>query len=981
VLRRSRLLAAPVLLLPLLALTGPQTATPAAGPSADRQALDRVFGKGPGAAELVDRTARDFTPLGATSQAFDAVGTTMSAVASARAVAATAGRWAFAGPKDGYYLDPGYQTTPAKYGHSSGIVPAMAADNNDPTGNTLYIGTHGGIFKTTDGGTHWTDLTLGKLPRLGIGALALDPRDSKTLYVGTGVPLLTRSDDAAGTGLYVSHDGGKTFTRGAYTGHGYGVNAISVSPTAVFAATADGLYRSTDRGASWVRVPLKTNAAHTAEYPGKYGNFLTDVAVQPGDPSHVTAAVGYGMGKLRFQDGTLASEGNGLYQSADGGKTFAYLASTSQLTNPTASSDPLGAITLHYSSAPGNGKVLYAVVGDAGKNRGDCEGGLPVPTVVDPVAGLNLTGALCATVINGFYRSADGGASWNLVANYETLLAAPGSQLTLLTALGIGPGYQTGYNKYIADDPTDPSRVVLGLEESYAVTITPPVVPLPAGVPVPAVFQVINKYWDTAGVLEPGTNGTPAGIPYYGGITTTHPDQHIATFVKTTTGSRLYAGNDGGIWRQDTGLTTTGTNSGPGTDLTTCGVVKASTGLSNCDWASLNSLPTVLPYHANMKPDGVVVAGLQDNGTVIIDKAGHGTSVCGGDGVQVGVTKDPKTFYCSTPAQGIQATTDGGKTFTSIYFDGTDIVGGDGLTAYAVDPTDGNHLMRAGRNVVETVDGPRSGDQSSKGFVQVFDAGSSGVKSIDGSTYDWSASGQALSGKNAYVGFCPGLACRGVVTRIDQNRQLIATNVKKGCANAKQSTRCWHKAAAKGLPFGQLVGIAIDPKTPTTLYVSMNTYNFLGLDPKQAGTAKVLVSKDAGEHFTDITANLPYAGANNVVLIGRRLFVATEVGAFTKLVTDPAWKQIGTGLPAVPVRDLQADLSGKHLVASMFGRGVWTFTTAGLSGLTVPRATPAAARAAPGGRLAATGMSVGVGALGIVLMLGAAVAIRRSRRA
>jgi hypothetical protein len=963
--RHPSLLALPVLVA-LVALTAPPGRTvPVAAQSTDRQTLDAVFGKTPGTRELLDRVEQAATPLGDTGRAFDAVGAVLGAVRKAAAIPATAGQWTFAGPRDGYYLDPAYSTAPASYGHSSGIVPALAVDRADPTGNTVYIGTHGGVFKTTDGGAHWTDLTLGKLPRLGIGALALDPTDSKTLYVGTGVALLTRSDDAAGTGLYVSRDGGKTFQPGRYDGHGYGVNALAVSGTAVFAATADGLYRSRDHGASWVRVPLLSNAAHTAEAPGKYANFVSDVAVQPNKPNVVTAAIGYGMGKLRLQDGSLASEGNGLYQSTDGGTSFPYLASTSQLKNLTDSSDPVGTITLAYSSAPGNGNVLYAVVGDAGKNRGACEADLPVPPVTDPVAGLPLTAAACASVLNGLYRSANGGASWDLKANYETLLAAPGSQLSILAALGIGPGYQAGYNKYLADDPTDPNRLVFGLEETY--------VSSSIALPGPAVFQLINKYWDTVGVLAGDSVGrTPGGIPFYGGITTTHPDQHIGAFVKTPTGSRLYAGNDGGIWSQDTGRLTTDT---------TCTVTRLATGMSNCDWKSLNDLPTVLPYHANMKPDGVIVAGLQDNGTVII-KDGKGINVCGGDGVQVGVTRNPDVFYCSTPGQGVQATKDGGKTFTSIYLSGDDIVGGDGLTAYAVDPTDGNHLLRAGRTVVETVDGPDTGATASQGFATVFDAGSSGVQAVDGTTYDWTASGTALSGKNAYVGFCPGIACRGVLTRIDQNKHVIATNVKAGCKNAKKSGACWHLAKARGLPFGQVAGIAIDPKHPQTVYVSMNTYNFLGLDPKQAGTAKVLVSRDAGETFRDLTGNLPYAGANNVVLIGQRLFVATEVGAFTAPAGSSSWQQLGSGLPAVPVRDLQADLSGKHLVASMYGRGVWTFATAGLGGVG-PVQTPGTAK--PGGTgagrggLPATGLPVGL-ALTALLLLGTGLAVRRRAR-
>ena len=979
--RRRLLRVVPALLvLPALALT---TATPAL-PTGERSVRDtglrdQVFGKAPGTHELLDRVQQFGTPVGATTQAFDAVGTTLTAVAKAKSIPSVGQAWSFAGPRNGYFLKEGYDTAPARYGHSSGIVTTIAADPTDSSGNTVLIGTHGGLFKTTDGGSSWTDLTLGKIPRLGIGAVAIDPTDHNRIYLGTGIPLLTRSDDAAGTGLYVSADGGRTWKRGSYSGHGYGVNSIAVSTTGgVFAATADGLYRSRDKGASWVRVPLKTNAAHTAEYTGKYGNFLTDVQVQPGAPNTIMAAVGYGLGKLRFEDGSLGSEGNGLYRSTDGGTTFSYLSSTSQLTNATASSDPVGTITLHYSSAPGYGHVLYAVVGDAGKDRGLCEGGLTDPGVSDPVVGLSLAGAVCASIINGFYRSQDGGQTWSLLANYETLLAAPGSQLTLLTALGIGPGYQTGYNKYIADDPTDPSRVVLGLEESYATVLPPSPVAVPSAGVTPAAFQVINKYWDTVGVLEPSTGGTPGGIPYYGGITTTHPDQHTALFVKTTGGSRLYAGNDGGIWSQDVGPVVKGTNSGA-TDLSTCEVPKATTGLSNCDWASLNNLPTVLPYHANMKPDGEIIAGLQDNGSIII-KGGQGTNVCGGDGVQVGVTSDPKVFYCSTPNQGVQATTDDGHTFNSIYLDGDQLIGGDGLAAYAVDPLDGNHLMRAGRNVVITTDGPRSGDSGKKGFVQVFDAGSSGVKTLAGSVYDWAASGMALRGSNAYVAFCPGIACRGVQTKVSQNRQLIATNVQAGCENDVRSKDCWHKVVPQGLGFGQLVGLAIDPRDPRTVYASMNTYNFIGLDPATTSRGKVFVSHDAGAHFTDITANLPKAGANNVVLLGKRLFVATEVGAFTKLVSDTSWKALGSGLPGVPVRDIQSDLSGKHLTGSLFGRGVWTLSTAGLSGVAPLDQVPSTSgtRGRTGGHLAATGLPVGVALLALALLATAAVARRRT---
>src|SRR4051794_28282969 len=87
--RRHRLLALPAaLLLPVLALTGSSVGTstttndPAASPNQDAL-RDQVFGKSPGTHELLDRVQRDFTPVGATNQAFDAVGTTMQAVSTA----------------------------------------------------------------------------------------------------------------------------------------------------------------------------------------------------------------------------------------------------------------------------------------------------------------------------------------------------------------------------------------------------------------------------------------------------------------------------------------------------------------------------------------------------------------------------------------------------------------------------------------------------------------------------------------------------------------------------------------------------------------------------------------------------------------------------------------------------------------------------------------------------------------------------------
>ncbi len=67
-----------------------------------------------------------------------------------------------------------------------------------PWENAAWGGTNGGIFKSTDGGTTWTELTVG-LPAVTQADLAVAPTDPNRIYatVATGRPTnIYRSDDA-----------------------------------------------------------------------------------------------------------------------------------------------------------------------------------------------------------------------------------------------------------------------------------------------------------------------------------------------------------------------------------------------------------------------------------------------------------------------------------------------------------------------------------------------------------------------------------------------------------------------------------------------------------------------------------------------------------------------------------------------------------------------------------------------------------------
>src|SRR5215469_3828873 len=75
-----------------------------------------------------------------------------------------------------------------------------------------YVGAaSGGIFKTTDGGTHW-EPTFDGQDVSSIGSLALDPNNPNIVWAGTGESFV-RSHISVGNGIYKSADAGKTWTR------------------------------------------------------------------------------------------------------------------------------------------------------------------------------------------------------------------------------------------------------------------------------------------------------------------------------------------------------------------------------------------------------------------------------------------------------------------------------------------------------------------------------------------------------------------------------------------------------------------------------------------------------------------------------------------------------------------------------------------------------------------------------------------------
>ena len=144
----------------------------------------------------------------------------------------------------------------------NGLTTAIAINPNNP--DVIYQGTAGGgVWRSLDGGDTWTPIFDRQLS-LGIGepgAIAIDPTDTSIIYVGTS----SRVTPQAQAGVFRSTDGGASCIR---LGSGYPagnvgnasqffnriINEIIVdpmTPATLYMGTQSGVFRSTDSGQNW----------------------------------------------------------------------------------------------------------------------------------------------------------------------------------------------------------------------------------------------------------------------------------------------------------------------------------------------------------------------------------------------------------------------------------------------------------------------------------------------------------------------------------------------------------------------------------------------------------------------------------------------------------------------------------------------------------------------------------------------------------
>ncbi|MEO8910298.1 MAG: hypothetical protein ABI408_08730 [Gemmatimonadaceae bacterium] len=302
-----------------------------------------------------------------------------------------------------------------------GRISAVSGVVGDP--GTFYIGLPaGGVWKTTNAGATWWPIFDSVKDAEVIGALEVAPSNGNTIYVGTG-DLITGGGIAEGNGMYKSTDAGATWTRIGLEKTKQ-IPSIVVDPrdanVVLVAAQGDirhksedrGVFRSTNAGTSWTRTLFIDDSTGIQKLAIAFDRpdvvFATTVrhyAAAPVGPPVVPAGGLFGGGG--GGRGAQGPTGTSIYKSLDGG-------------------------------------VTWKELGGGGLPR------IPGRTSIAVADGTNAQRVYLTTNI-GLFRSDDGGATWKEMDAVDTRIH----------------NGQGGYNCGVFVDPANPDVVYVFNTAAY----------------------------------------------------------------------------------------------------------------------------------------------------------------------------------------------------------------------------------------------------------------------------------------------------------------------------------------------------------------------------------------------------------------------------------------------------------------------------------------------------------------------------------
>lgn len=800
----------------------------------------------------------------------------------------------------------------------TGRVTSIAVDPSDPSGNTVYVGTTGGgVWKSTNAagavqGVSFTPLTdnlsafsYAALTSLSIGAVSVQPGGTGVILAGTGDPN-DATDSWYGAGILRSTDGGNTWNlipSSAVSASGYTYSFLgnafagfawsSTNPNLAVAAVSQSEYGA-------ILGPPASNSILGLYYSQDAGATWQLATIEDGtsviqSPSvsiatgNAATAVVWNPVRQRFY---AAVRFHGYYESSDG-MTWTRLARQPGINLTTAMCPSLGGM-------PGSaGCPMF---------RG--------ALAVQPV-----TGDMFAIAVD--QNNLDQGL-WQDVCNL-TLNACASSTVQFGTQIadqplesisGNGTIPQGGYNLWLAATPSQQDTLLFaGTTDIWRCSLANSCV----------WRNTTNTQTCTAAQVAPAQHAVDS------------------TFGA---GGLLYFGNDGGLWRSIDGVNQ---------QAAVCSPDDANH-FQNLN-GGIGSLAEVESFSEDPNNASTWLAALGDLGTAAPgSSSGVWNQVLNGEGNVVAVDPaDPENWYATSQfGVGVNQCTEGSAcnvtSFGSVAVGELQVDNDVQLipAPWILDPQDTANLILGTCRVWR---GPATGvgwSQSSllsnmlDGDQEPFCNGNAEIRAL--------AAGVNTSGSSGaeylYAGMAGPLDGGGITPG-----HLFTAVVNSGLEAATTSWSDTYSSPVTDRPAGEeqfnpggfdISSIYADPHDATgqTVYVTIQGYAGLSMTG-----SLVYRSIDAGTHWLDITANLPDAPANSVIVDPNNpeiVYVALDTGVYVTEnvgacgpVGSICWNVLGSGLPNAPVMSLMSYNEGATQVlrAATYGRGIWQteLATAGIA--------------------------------------------------
>ena len=847
--------------------------------------------------------------------------------------------WTQLGPLPIAAQQPGEVTTSPGNLTSTGRIVGVATYPGDPTGNTFYIAAAGGgVWRTTDGGNHWTPLT-DRIPGLtdaqrsmDMGSIAISPVKNAQgfydIFAGEG-ELDFSADSYAGRGILKSSDGGATWTliQGVTAGNttfsdaaiprivvaanptdptkeivyavvdGSSITALGLGtppavgpgPSATYASGApNAVYRSDDAGGTWVNISSKLNGVNAVSSAAA----ITDFQIDPTNPDFGYVAIG---NPYYFGQVNRAYPSNGVYRT----------------TNSTSGSPDWTAV--------------FGGAGNAAQVPGSKLGRIEIAVAPTRPSDVYIAAVDAQSdLMYGVYRSTDVGLNFRQISNTPTFLAT--GQGSYDFAMAIDP---VDYNKlYLAGDNAPP----YGGPNNYQLAMASD-----AAVPQDPT-GVINLTWSDLAVDKNGN--------------APHTDSHAIAIDAV---GRVLLTNDGGVYRA------TLSSAGGGKYTPTWASANGVPGPNALDVAEFNGVG-LQPYSAEE-----LFGGTQDNGLLRFYDNGNTANPTeygwaesdGGDAGQFYYdTVNPKLMYHVAPyaSARVSVSTDGGKTWTPSQSGIADAGKGMFEPAFTIDAStasQGNpsRIFEGEDNVYVSTDGSKTWSQVGPNLPYV--AGTPGVvTAIAVSRADPNVIYAAVE---RYVNINGVFIPRGpALYEYNKNLQPLSpagypawVDVSPGQApGANPTLPPITGSPASPTPgpnpnglAGPITSIVVDPYDANVAYVTVDTGSAAQVWRTTQGVWDPEIATSTVP-WTNITGNLP-GHAYSIVLdpnlltagpanrTDDDLYVGTSNGVYrwhNPTTNTPDWVRLGgDSLPDVFAQNLQINTTTGILAVGTYGRGVWEF--------------------------------------------------------